>query len=408
MISVAKAKDGFPIISWESKDGSFTLSSKYAPYEEAKRLLHDQEPPQLLFIFGAGNIALIQASVEIFPQAMIFVIEKEGSILSTVLTICRKQFPDLLSLVVWLGEKDYQKRLDKLFQNHYKDLKFIPNRTEARLFPDFFVELKSEIIRLHDRKSINVATLSRFERIWLRNICKNTSAILASGALKALAGVGQDISAIIVAAGPSLAPILPALKKNQDRFYIIAVDTIYKTLLRYGIVPDMVIVVDPQKINSRYLENISPENLNRTCFIAEPAVCPMSIRDKVSNLIMFNTIFPFYAFLCSHFGDKGELDMGGSVVTTAFEVARIIGFKQTAFIGLDLAISKDSYHVPGTMYEEYWFSTVDRLSTYELKTFRLLDYFNLERIDGLDGKPVYLDARFKMFRHWLQQKMEKK
>ena len=98
--------------------------------------------------------------------------------------------------------------------------------------------------------------------------------------------------------------------------------------------------------------------------------------------------------------------MGGSVATTAFELAIYLGFSQIAFVGLDMCYTNDAYHVPGTMYEEHWFSTTKREKTFEMMTFKLLNYADLEKRTGLKGEPVFLDAKFKMFIQWISKRVE--
>ena len=286
-----------------------------------------------------------------------------------------------------------------------RKITFWYNQVQFQLEPEPFKKIRAEITQVHTwRKAINAATLSRFESLWLRNITQNTRAIIRSEGVQKLFSSGKDLPAVIIGAGPSLAINLEVLKKNKDRAILIAVDTVYKTLIQHAIHPDFVVIVDPQKVNSKYVENVHPRE--ETFFIAEPAVCAKAIRDKGAQLFMFDTIFPYYQYLCKYLGYKGEIELGGSVATTALDFSRKLEFKQIALCGMDLSYRKDSYHVPGTMYEEQWFSQVKRFHNLERMTYDLMDYEKLERLEGINGSAVYVDAKFTMFVNWINEKLK--
>ncbi len=240
--------------------------------------------------------------------------------------------------------------------------------------------------------------------MWLRNITQNTQKIIQASPCTILKNKGKNHPIVVIGAGPSLSFDLNFIKKHQQNFIIIALDTIYKTLLNHKIFPDILIVVDPQKINSKYIENIKKEKKNDLIVIAEPAVCPKGIRE-FKNIFMFDTIFPYYNYLTTFFGKKGSIDMGGSVSTTAYEVLQLLSCKVATFTGLDLCYTKDAYHISGTMYEDYWFSTIDYKETFEMKTFKLLNYFNLAKTQTIDKQIGYVDAKFTLFKNWFEKKL---
>ncbi|MBL8992622.1 MAG: motility associated factor glycosyltransferase family protein, partial [Spirochaetia bacterium] len=405
MIREHKASDGSPVLEFVSAEGAFFLSSRVAPVQEAARILDGEfeEDVEMVIVFGAGHIPLIQKAVELFRSAKVAVVEKEAVILDAA----KPLLENTAKPVTWLSGESLFKDLEVLLLEHpSRRIKFIHNRTEIRLAPDFYQKIKNEIIRLHDKKSINSNTLQRFERIWLRNVTGNTEAIIRAGGIADLRGMGKGLQALMIAAGPSLGKQLELIRTSQGKAVLVAADTVYKTLLNNGIRPDLVVVVDPQKINSRSVENIPESALRETIFVAEPAVIPKALEGSPGRLVMFNTIFPYYAHIAAHFGEKGNVDMGGSVATTAFDVCAQLGFDRTLVVGLDLSFKEDAYHVPGTMYEEHWFSGVRRFKTFEMQTFRLLDYFNLTPVKDQLGDTVYMDSRFVLFRSWFEKRLE--
>ncbi len=404
MIKKQLTTSGDVIFEYEGPEGKSFLSSKYDPKQEAERIFEDQEKEgvHLVFLFGSGNLSLIRKISSEFREIPFALVEKAeiAEITLKELTQAEKE------RVILLSEGNFLQDLESLFISFpAARVKFFYNRSSLRLFNDYYEKARAEIVRLHDKKSINRNTLGRFEHLWLRNIMRNTASIIKAGKVSDLIGVGKNKKAILVAAGPSLAKDLPLVKEYQDQVMIVAVDTTYKTLLRHGIRPDIVVVVDPQKVNSRYVENMPQDVSENTIIVAEPAVTPHALKASRDQLFMFDTIFPFYALLTSFFGKKGELDMGGSVATTGFDLCLKMQFDKVMILGLDLSFSKDSYHVPGTLYEEFWFSSIRRFQTLEMLNHKLLDYDNLQKVQDIHGQSVFLDAKFTLFKNWFENKL---
>ena len=400
-IKVLPAKDGEHYLTLNETP----LSSRYAPNQEAQRILapFSKEKQDVVVLLGAGHLALVKRCQIELQYSQLLVIEEHNEIIEAISPfLAKKKAPN----VFYIAGDHIKPFLKKFFsENNPRNVRIIAGRNQWKINPKFYQEIKSEVINLYDKKSINVATLGRFEKLWLRNITKNTETIISAPGVKQLKNVFLSLPAMIIGAGPSLTSQLKIIKSKQKNIILIAVDTVYQTLLHHHIYPHFVVTVDPQKINSRYIEGINESLLEKSHFIAEPAVCPKSIRDKKKKLFLFNTIFPYFKFLCHHFGEKGNVDMGGSVATTAFDLAIQMGFDKVALVGLDLSYSGDAYHLPGTMYEEHWFSTIGRLKTFEMLTYKLLNYPSMTPAKNKKGKRIYLDAKFTMFIRWFEDKV---
>ncbi len=384
------------------------LSTKYFPSKEASRILAPflKEKQGVVILLGAGHLSLVKQCQEDLQYSFLFILDEHVEVIKAISPFVSKKNA---SNVFYIAGDEIKSFLKKFFsEKNSSGVRIIINRSQWKISTKFYQEIQKEIIELYDKKSINVATLSRFEKIWLRNITKNTEAIISAYGVNHLKDAFLDLPAVIIGAGPSLAPQLELIKSNQKNMVLIAVDTVYQTLLNHCIYPHFVVTVDPQKINSRYLEGIKKKDLDKSYFIAEPSVCPKSIRDKLGKLFLFNTIFPYFKFICQYFGEKGNVDMGGSVATTAFDLAIQLGFSKVALIGLDLSFSDDACHVPGTMYEEHWFSTINRLKSFEMLTYKLLNYPSLFPSKDMKGKRIYLDAKFTMFIRWFENKCKNK
>src|SRR5204863_1237303 len=87
-----------------------------------------------------------------------------------------------------------------------------------------------------------------------------------------LAGAAQGRPAIVVAAGPSLRRNLHLLKRPgiRDRFVIVAVQTVLKTLLAKGIRPHFVTALDYHEISRRFYEGLTASDVEGVTLVAEP------------------------------------------------------------------------------------------------------------------------------------------
>ena len=153
--------------------------------------------------------------------------------------------------------------------------------------------------------------------------------------------IPKDVPAIVVAAGPSLNRNIDDLKRAKGRAFIIAVDTAIKPLLNAGIKPDMFAVVDALKpmelINIEGAEDIPL----LTSAVASSAVLDFHKGKKV----FFAEGEPLIDIMLStHNMEFPSIPCGGSVATTAFAFAYMIGIETIILVGQDLALTRNKTH----------------------------------------------------------------
>lgn len=102
-------------------------------------------------------------------------------------------------------------------------------------------------------------------------------------------------TAIILAGGPSLNAVFPWIKANRDRLVVIAVSRISRILLNEGIIPHLVVSVDPQKISfevSREMLNFA-EQPSPPIFINSFHVAPLLLSQWRGNAVYSGPLFPW-------------------------------------------------------------------------------------------------------------------
>src|SRR5207244_12561530 len=91
-----------------------------------------------------------------------------------------------------------------------------------------------------------------------------------------LASAGAGRPAIVVSAGPSLGRNIALLKRPglRDRFVIIAVQTVLKTLLAEGIRPHFVTALDYHEVSRRFYEGLTAADVEGITLVVEPQASP--------------------------------------------------------------------------------------------------------------------------------------
>ncbi len=206
--------------------------------------------------------------------------------------------------------------------------------------------------RLTEEKRITesgIATAIGLGKSFMNTYMENIPSILKRPGVKNLKDIFKKRPAIIVSAGPSLEKNFHLLKKAKGRAVIIAVDVVLPTLLPAGILPDIVVAIDPLADNTgMFRDNPLLKDVPFICFgqftpeIVRLYPGPLFINSGADNAI--------HSWLGSLWEDRGYVAcFGGSVSHFAFGVAEYIGADVTAMIGSDLSFKNEKkYHAGDT------------------------------------------------------------
>ena len=148
---------------------------------------------------------------------------------------------------------------------------------------------------------------------------------------------------LIVAAGPSLNKQLNLLRDNQDLFTILAVDTVWSILNKNGIIPDYLLAVDSRSKPSWPINGLNPS----TKLVVEMGCAPGLVWSHNSNHVFTYTNALMQDCINQLGGHADSLRTGGSVATSAFDLACQLGGNPIVFIGQDLALTGGKDHAEG-------------------------------------------------------------
>jgi hypothetical protein len=317
-----------------------------------------------------------------------------------------------------------------LFRNRSPEERpaLLKNRALTALNEGWYAAVEQRVSVQASRDDVNTATLRRFGKRWVRNLARNMEAIRDIPGISGLAGLAAapaengppgggpaasvtpavsamagtaPIPVFLAAAGPGLDRTGPFLGEIAARCIVVAVDTSLRFLLKNGVSPDFVLVVDPQFWNSRHLDRTVAAG---TCLIAESAVYPPVLRHPFRDRFLCGSLFPLGRFIEERVDPKGELGAGGSVATTAWDFARMLGTDTVWIAGLDLAFPGLKTHFRGAVFEEQAHAESQRRHPAETFSAKALRDGQPFRGRAAGGGQVLTDRRLSLYAAWFENR----
>jgi hypothetical protein len=380
--------------------------SRFYPEKEARKTLvqYMENDPDTILLGGFGLGYYLEKAIELFSDIPIIVIEKDLGILKIALTE-RYLVKTLKNKNVHLIVSDDHQVLITLLKSLKKNkISIALHEPSSKLYPEFYKKLRKVVTDYTNAKEINFATLKKFHKLWTKNILENAIDFVLSPGVKEFFGKYENKPGILIGAGPSLDKNIDYLHKAKGHSVIVAVNTVYNRLLMNGITPDFVLTVDPQPICAKYFENSSEFD---SILVFEPSVSNKVLRTYEGDMLAFSTLFPLVEWLESFCVEKGKLDVGGSVATSAYSLLRHLGCEPIILTGLDLAFSNNSIHSKGTYIEDSWFYKTNKYLTFNNINIEYVKNFHLVEVNGYNGEKVKIDHKFKMYLTWFESMFER-
>lgn len=257
----------------------------------------------------------------------------------------------IIFIVKGMNDTGYEKLLKSLlvFERLSDNISYVlPNYKS--LFPEACSEFLKTMKDIEMKMAMGHNTNLLFSGVVTSNILQNIPYLLNGYKTSQLAEViPRDIPAIIVSAGPSLNKNIHELKRAKNKAFIIAVDTAIKPLLKAGIVPDMYAVIDGLKPVELIQEPGAEEIPLMTSIAAANDVLNFHKGKKFFYAEEYYYVNKLFAINNISFE---KLARGGSVATSAFSLAYMIGINTIILVGQDLALTNNRTHADGTFDEK--------------------------------------------------------
>jgi hypothetical protein len=277
----------------------------------------------------------------------------------------------------------------------------LENRALAAAMADWYDRARAAANRWNAKGAVNENTLRRFGRLWVRNLASNLEVTSASPGVEKLEGLFVGIPSIVLAAGPSLDLILSRMNEIREHCLVVAVDTSLRSLLRFGVEPDFLVVVDPQYWNWRHLAGLSSPS---SFLVSESAAWPAVFRSPRRGTFLGGSLFPLGRRVESFSGPKGHLGAGGSVATSAWDLCRIMGSSPIWMAGLDLSYPGGRTHAAASLFEQRALASGTRLDPASSSQAAALVGGTSFEAEAADGGRVRTDQRMSLYAWWFESR----
>ncbi len=380
------------------------IHSKFDPRREASRFISGKISPEAGIVIFAGlglgyhaeefiRIDNVRDIIIVEPDIDLFILALHERELSSLIQCSRVRFliggePEDCSLF--------------LEQHPGKIVQLIILRSLYSIKQTFYEHLEIFIQNYASRKEINLSTLKRFGKLWVRNLSENARQLADAPGINTLKDLLSSYPALLIAAGPSLDQVKPHLKELQKRFLTIAVDTSLRACIDAGIEPDFTVVVDPQYWNSRHLDRCKT---NKTILLSETSTYPTVFRQITGKTFLCSSSFPLGLYLEEKTEIKGKLKAGGSVATAAWDFCRTLNIDDIWCTGLDLGFPGKQTHCRGSFFEQraHWLS--ERVSPSETFSWHALNDAGLSAVESNSGTLTWTDKRMSVYSRWFEEQM---
>lgn len=371
------AVNGQPTLQAMVRGYVFYMHSSINPEHEAKLLIDSIAEADNYAVLGMGLGYPVKELLSRYPEAIVTVYESNCDIIKLALSYIdwtnyiemgRLRFVydhDMKNVITKLSTDSSTGEMELLV--HYPTIKTIEDEKIRQLLEDFFITTSS-------MREQGTLLDSNFKIIEKHNLPE----------CSAIRELFKNRKVVIVGAGPSANMAYSYLKKYRDEFIIFATGHIVRSLVREDIIPDVIMLTDPQPHMYKQIEGIDLKNI------------PLILLSTGSSSILDYYMGPIYVAYQNGYApaeNKAQLlgttkfETGGSVTTTALDISIRFGAKEIIFAGVDLAYTGGYSHVIG-------------------EGRKIEDNTGLRKVKGCTGEMVYTSKNLDIYRKWIEKRIE--
>ena len=368
---------GSPTIAVCMGEERFYLHSNKNPYKEAELWADEYYDKKVssYVIFGFAFGYHIEALLEKSKNIHIKVLEFDSKLLDVALhhreltsILCDDRVEMILDSNISVLMKHIPSNGEYFFI-HAPSLRRLPKSVYKEMLEEYFM---------------NISTMKSQGKLLDENFYWNTRSLEQVQNVDELRGKFEKQSVILVAGGPSLDHTCEWLREHKEKYLVLAVGTVIKKLLNRHIIPDYVIITDPQE---RTYEQIADVDLKDI-----PLLYMSTVNDKIAQRYTGAK----YMILQKGYEPAEELankyhyqmyETGGSVSTTAIDVCIRLGCAKLVCLGLDLAYTYHKTHASDTM------DAAD------------VQREGLEQVKSVKGEWIETAKNFNVYRHWIERRI---
>jgi hypothetical protein len=400
-----------------------TIHSKRNPEREAHNLVHDipVRVGIIVLFLGLGMGYQIEKLKRRFAgsniDATLIVIERSTEIFSL---LCRnREISFLRNTHLFIGDslQDIRGFIEGLTALSFSGHRIVKLRGSYSLYRDYYDEVEHCFKKSMSDKISDLLTRYAFEALWMRNTIDNMPSFVGRRSITSLKGTLRGQPALVVNAGPSLLNQMELLYQIQNRIHLIAVDTALTPLLKRGISPDFVVTLDAGFYNSLDFRWLFSERTDcgNMKLVADIVTNPIILRHWKGSIFLSETshsktgrlahngrILPLFDVLHNHFPPIDTLACGGSISTTALELAMYLDADPVYTTALDLSYTDYKTHVNSSSHYDALYQYCSRLNTLDTAMVQAICRRKLMHLPAIEGSKPLSDFVFSQYIRWIE------
>ena len=412
----------------ETPDGNKTLiyrdtheiriHSAYNPIREAQRAVDSFKKGRanLIVVCGMGLAYHIQLLKKKFSGCTVMAIERD----SEVVRITRDTYPHHLEHVpVIAAGDDLSTIFEAMDMSTFSGAAYYFHRPSYLIDKTFYDNLIKDINQYVSSKLSDLLTRFEFEERWIENILANLHRVFRAAPVSSLFGRFAGYPGIIVSAGPSLRRNVHLLRDLRDKALIVSVDTAIKILQKNDINPHIIMTLDSQKHSLKHFLGLRDQE---PILIADMVSSPKVVDHYGGRLFMSTTskyyndskgnlkreTIPLIEWIEKYIDPIGDIQSGGSVATSIFDLLLNLGCNPIILIGQDLAYTGREIHCSGTHHNEGWIPASNRFSNLDTINQNIIRKRMIKYVEAYGGRGrVISDFVFDLYKTWFTDSAKK-
>ena len=327
------------------------LHNRQNPLSEAKEIfsMAANSPVAIHLVYGLGLGYLFQVA-SANSAGTVILYEPDLNILRIVFSLVDFS-NDILKNNVFISDS-----LEKTGEYIYKksNTKNTPLMLTTPAYRDMntqkFNEMVETLQRMVGRYNLDLKyTQQKFFPI-ARTIIQNIPNLIKEPPLSSIKDFYKGQTAVVVSAGPTLDRNIETIKKYRDNIVLIVVGTAIKTLVKHGITPDFLCIIETYD-SSKQIEGLDLSEVN---FITEPFSNINLRKFKFKQIYShISDNMPVNSFWSNIINENTEEYLSkGTVSYTALNVARILGCSKIVMVGQDLAYIEGQCYSKDSAYKD--------------------------------------------------------
>ena len=398
------------------------LVSRKNPIKQTERILGNflLKNGYLAIIFGACNLLLLKKLVQQKKEKGGIILLFENDIL--FLNYLKIKYHSIFKFITCISGEDTHQTLaflDHIDIEYLLGYKIFKNGSSVQFSKQFYFHWEFFIKNQLSARLSDLFTKLEFESEWVLNSMLQIISFSKAQPIANLFGKGKNQKAILVSSGPSLRKDLETLKKLRKYYFIACVDSAYQILYEFGITPHLVFTLDCQAFTIRHFLNASWGKKDHF---------PILYADIVSNPnVVSRWIGPLFLGVTAQYSKEdrfvtpgvdfiedfllsnnnihslGDIQSGGSVATSLFDLLRLMEFKEIILLGQDLAYSYREIHCMGTHHNKEWFSGMtNRMQSIENINNQIIKLRKTKLQPSISGNKIIADYILSIYAKWFE------